>query len=120
MHTEILMALTFLAMFFSTFLRGFQNKNVAGGHLKLAFSCGWLMALLDGLTILAISRQGMSALLFTTFGAAFGWVVGMCAHDWLLRRHNEKVRRERKIKREQRFAKWLDEHSRTVGLARDL
>ena len=32
-------ALTGLAMFATTFLRGFQNKNVASGYYGLAFGC---------------------------------------------------------------------------------
>lgn len=115
MRIEILLVLTFFAMFSSTFLRGFQNKNVAGGHRKLAFICGWAMALLDGLTVLAIAHQGMAALPFTAFGAAFGWVAGMGMHDILLRRHIRKVKAEKKAKRERWFLKQMEKHSRPVN-----
>ncbi len=108
MDNELLITLAtyggaFVAMLVTTFLRGFQNKNVAGGHKKLAFVFGGLMTAAEGITIALIVLGGIYVIIFTATGAAFGWVLGMLAHDRIMR----KQRLLRKAKKKQRRKKQI-------------
>lgn len=94
----VLMGIAFVAMLGTTFLRGFQNKNVAAGYKKLAFICGALMAGLDGTVILMLANAGTAMVPFTALGAGAGWVLGMVVHDRIM----AKVKKEAKAKKRER------------------
>lgn len=96
--------LAFAAMFATTFLRGFQNKNVAGGHKKLAFFCGAMMTAFEGLVMLMLARTGEPAVIaFTALGSGVGWVVGMMAHDRIMRKRMKALKKVKKTKRRERI-----------------
>jgi uncharacterized membrane protein len=105
-------------MFATTFLRGFQNKNVASGYYGLAFGCGAIMALLDGAVVVSLSSTGLSALPATALGAAFGWVFGMKAHN----RITKSRRKAEKAKKREKMARQIDDafESRYQQVLRDL
>jgi hypothetical protein len=97
-----------LAMFCATFLRGFQNKNVAAGYKKLSFMCGAIMAGLDGLVVVSLAHSGLSVIPATAFGAGLGWVAGMVAHDRLMRRVVKAAKKKKRIRREQQIDETID------------
>lgn len=88
-----------LTAFVTTFLRGFQNKNVAGGHQKLAFFFGYAMNICDVLTIGIVVANGMFIAMFAGFGAGLGWVVSMRVHDKIMKKRLKEIEAEKKIKK---------------------
>lgn len=85
--------------FVTTFLRGFQNKNVAGGHQKLAFFFGYAMNICDVLTIGIVVANGMFIAMFAGFGAGLGWVISMRVHDKIMKKRLKEIEAEKKIKK---------------------
>lgn len=109
-HQLIVFGLAFIAMFATTFLRGFQNKNVAGGHKKLAFFCGAAMTAFEGVVMLMLARTGEPAvIIFTALGSGVGWVAGMMAHDRLMRKHMKALKKVKKTKRREQIEAIADE-----------
>jgi len=113
--------LAFAAMFATTFLRGFQNKNVAGGHKKLAFFCGAMMTAFEGLVMLMLARTGEPAVIaFTALGSGVGWVVGMMAHDRLMKRRVRELKKIKKTKRRERIeaiaSELVEERLKELGI----
>lgn len=99
-YTTILVCIASIATaFVTTFLRGFQNKNVAGGHQKLAFFVGYAMNICDVLTIGIIVANGMFIAMFAGFGAGLGWVVSMKVHDKLMKKKLKALEEEKKLKK---------------------
>lgn len=99
LHQLAVYGAALVAMFFTTFLRGFQNKSVAGGHKKMAFFGGGLMTALEGVVVLMLSRSGSDVIAFTAAGSACGWVAGMYAHDALMRKRIKAEKKAKKTKR---------------------
>lgn len=75
-----------LVTFLSVGLKGFQHKNVIGGHIRSAFWTSYLMGLFDVLTISMVARHGLVMALSVGTGAAFGMVSAMKLHDRLYKR----------------------------------
>lgn len=107
-------------MFGATFLRGFQNKNVAGGHKKLAAVVGYMMAVSDMLTIGLVVKGGITVAFVGAGGAAIGWVLGMVVHDRIMRRRMAEISRAKKerkrTKREELIQRLVDERINELGL----
>jgi len=103
MYIELSTILIYLAAigtaFVTTFLRGFQNKNVAGGFKKLSFVVGYAMAICDVLTIGIVVKNGMSVALFAGFGAGLGWVVSMQVHDKIMKAKMKAIEEAKKLKK---------------------
>lgn len=119
---SVIMALSGLtAMFITTFLRGFQNKNVAGGHKLLAFFCGGAMTLFEGIVIVLIAESGKELILFTALGSAFGWVCGMLVHEWIMRKKVKEAKKAKKYKRQSKLEQMVNdrvnERLEELGLA---
>lgn len=104
--------LIFFTMFTTTFLRGVQNKNVAGGHKRLAFGVGFVMAMSDFLTISLVGGTAVYSALTSGnvwpvivpavcggLGSAIGWVLSMVAHDRLMRRRNSEREEQKKLRK---------------------
>lgn len=112
-QTILIYTTAVLTMFATTFLRGFQNKNVAGGYKKLAGVFGYAMAVCDMLTVGLIVKGGMSVAFVGAFGAALGWVVGMMVHDAILRKRQKEASRlkkeKKRTKREQYILRLIEE-----------
>lgn len=102
----------FGTMFITTFLRGTQNKNVAGGHKRLAAVFGFAMAICDIITMTLVGATaahsamqsgsiGLSAIpaLCGGAGSAIGWVLSMVVHDRIMRRRNEAREAEKKSRK---------------------
>lgn len=121
LHQLIVFGLAFAAMFATTFLRGFQNKNVAGGHKKLAFFCGAMMTAFEGVVMLMLARTGEpSVIIFTSLGSGVGWVAGMMAHDRLMRKHMKALKKVKKTKRRDRIeaiaTELMEERLKELGI----
>lgn len=116
----IIVAGTALALFVTTFLRGFQNKSVAAGHKKLAFIGGCAMSALELYVMSVAGNHGGKLILLACIGAGIGWVAGMIAHDLLMRKRHKEEKARKKTKRQRQFdrqlAAALDDHLRDRGL----
>jgi hypothetical protein len=112
----LIYASAFAAMLLTTCLRGFQNKNVAAGYKKLAFICGAAMTGLEGVVILLVAHSGVEALPFTALGSGLGWVVGMWAHDRLMKRRRKAEKAAKKTKRREQLEALVDERLRERSL----
>lgn len=94
-----------LATFVSVFFRGFQNKNVAGGHKKMAFFTGYIMNVLDIVVIGMVVNSGVGVVIISGLGAAFGYLTSMQVHEYFIERKlKEQKRIEKLIKKERRRA----------------
>lgn len=104
-------AAIFGTMFATTFLRGFQNKNVAGGHKRMAAVFGFAMAMCDIVTISLVGAVavnaatsgdhsfGMLTAIAGGAGSAIGWVLSMVIHDRVMRRRNEARDAQKKLRK---------------------
>lgn len=77
--------LSVVASFVSVFLKGFQTKNIIGGHTFALVVTGYLMALFDVITISLIVQVGWPIALTSGTGAAFGVLASIRFHDRLFR-----------------------------------
>jgi hypothetical protein len=112
-------AAAFGAMLTTTFLRGFQNKNVAGGHKKLAFVFGGAMTAFEGIVIGLIATSGWHMIPFAAVGSAFGWVLGMVSHDRVMRNYNRKRKQVKKSKRARRMDRSIDRRLEELGILKE-
>lgn len=107
-------------MFASTFLRGFQNKNVAGGYKKLAGLVGYMMAVCDMVTVGLIVKGGITVAFIAAIGAGLGWMAGMYAHDAIMRKREEERKRNKKLRkqthREMELERKIDERLHELGV----
>ena len=108
-HQLIVWGSALAAMFFTTFLRGFQNKSVAGGHKRLAFIGGGLMTALEGVVFVMIAKSGSDVIPFTALGSACGWIAGMYAHDALMRKRLKAEKKAKKTKRREQIDEIVNE-----------
>jgi hypothetical protein len=73
--------LSFVVTFVTVFLKGFQHKNVIGGHLKMIALTSYAMAFFDVIAVSVIVKQGMSVAWSAGTGAALGMLVSVLLHD---------------------------------------
>lgn len=73
--------LSAVVSFVGCFLKGFQHKNVIGGHLRSVFYTSYLMAACDFATVTLIVSGGWWIILSSGTGAAFGMVAAVKLHD---------------------------------------
>ena len=81
-----LYATSIAVSFASVFLKGFQHKNVIGGHLRSVFITSYLMAAFDVAAVSLIVRGGWPIALTSGTGAAFGMVAAIALHDRIYRK----------------------------------
>lgn len=67
--------------FCAVFLKGFQHKNVIGGHLKMVAVTSYAMAVFDVATVMLIYKGGWLIALSAGTGAAVGMVAAILTHD---------------------------------------
>ena len=119
-HTVLIYGTAVATMFASTFLRGFQNKNVAGGYKKLAGLVGYLMAVCDMVTVGLIVKGGIAVAFVAAVGAGLGWMAGMYAHDAIMRKRERERARLKKLKkqtkREELIQQLVDERLRELNV----
>lgn len=77
----------FLVSLVTVGLKGFQHKNVIGGHLKLIALTSYLMAVGDVATVGLIVKGGWGVVLYTGTGAALGMVISVKLHDRVFNQH---------------------------------
>jgi hypothetical protein len=103
------------AAFCSTFLRGFQNKNVAAGLKSLAFGTGYLMNLADIALVSIVAHVGSGADMFAALqvgavsavGAGAGYVASMKVHDILLKEKYKAAEKAAKQQLKTRVRKYV-------------
>jgi hypothetical protein len=77
--------LSFVVSFTSCFLKGFQHKNVIGGHLKAVFFTSWAMAAFDVAAVTLIVVGGWPIAISSGAGASLGMVLAIKLHDRVFR-----------------------------------
>ena len=70
-----------LVTFVTVFLKGFQYKNVIGGHLKLVAVTSYAMAFCDVILVGFIVKLGWQVAFASGTGAAIGMVASVVLHD---------------------------------------
>ena len=78
-------ALSAFVSFAACFLKGFQHKNVIGGHLKSVFCTSWAMAAFDVAAVTLIVQGGWPIAISSGFGASVGMVAAIKLHDRLFK-----------------------------------
>lgn len=73
--------LSFAVTFISVFLKGFQHKNVIGGHLKSVWVTSWVMGAFEVASITLIVAGGWTIAISVGMGASFGMVSAIILHD---------------------------------------
>ena len=74
-----------IVSFIAVFLKGFQHKNVIGGHLKSVFFTSYAMASFDVAAITIIVKGGWVIAITSGTGAAFGMIAAIKFHDLLFK-----------------------------------
>ena len=82
----LLYLLSILVSFIAVFLKGFQHKNVIGGHIKTVFITSYLMALFDVLAVTIIVKGGLWVAITSGTGAAFGMIAAITLHDRIFKK----------------------------------
>lgn len=77
----IVYVLSAIVSFTACFLKGFQHKNVIGGHVKVVYFTSWLMAAFDVAAVTLIVKGGWPIAFSSGFGASLGMVVAIKMHD---------------------------------------
>lgn len=72
--------------FATVFLKGFQHKNVIGGHYRLIAVTSYAMSFCDVFLIGIVAHSGWEISFACGTGAACGMVASVWLHDRLLRR----------------------------------
>ena len=72
--------------FVSCFLKGFQHKNVIGGHIKSVFFTSWMMAVFDVAAVTLIVKGGWAIAISSGLGASIGMVVAIKFHNRIFER----------------------------------
>lgn len=106
LHMAAVYVTAIVTMFATTFLRGFQNKNVAGGYIKLAGVFGYAMAVCDMVTIGLVVKGGLAVAFIGAIGAALGWMAGMVVHNLLMKKREKeraRIKKERKRSRREEY-----------------
>lgn len=75
--------ISFTVTFIAVFLKGFQHKNVIGGHLKMVAVTSYAMAFFEVVAVSLVVKQGVSIAWSAGTGAALGMVVSILLHDKL-------------------------------------
>lgn len=73
--------LSTIVTFIAVFLKGFQHKNVIGGHIKTVFATSWAMAAFDVAAVTLIVKGGWPIAISAGLGASFGMVAAIKFHD---------------------------------------
>lgn len=92
----------FALTFSSVFIKGFQHKNVIGGHHKLIFITSYAMAITDVLMIGLVVERGWSICFSAGTGAAIGMSLSMFVHDKMTKRLESSVRSKNDTSRNNR------------------
>lgn len=77
---------SFAVSFIYVFLKGFQHKNVNGGHLKLVAAFSFIMAIFDAIAITLVVRGGVLIGVSSGFGAALAMVCAIKLHDRIFKK----------------------------------
>lgn len=77
----IYLTLSAVVAFIAVFLKGFQHKNVIGGHIRSVFFTSYAMAVFDVLTVTLIIHNGLWSAVAVGVGASFGMVTAIKLHD---------------------------------------
>lgn len=78
-------ALSVAVSFVAIALRGFQQKNVIGHHLRAVFVTSYFIAVFEVAAVALVVRGGWPIAFTSGTGAAFGMVIAILLHDKLFK-----------------------------------
>lgn len=78
-----------LVSFLTVGLKGFQHKNVIGGHLRSVAVVSYLMAAGDVVSVSLIVKGGWIIMLTSGTGAALGMIASIKLHDRIFSKVND-------------------------------
>ena len=70
--------------FITVGLKGFQHKNVIGGHLKMVVVTSYCHAVCDVVLVGLVVKSGLDVAIAVGTGAALGMLVSILLHDRFL------------------------------------
>lgn len=82
----VIYVISVVVSFIAVFLKGFQHKNVIGGHLKAVFITSYLMAAFDVAAVSIIVVGGWPIAITSGTGAAFGMIAAIMLHDKIFKK----------------------------------
>ena len=82
----ILYLISFIVNLTYVFLKGWQHKNVIGGHTKSAAGLAFFMGIMEVVSVSIIVKGGWGVAISTGMGAAIGIVLAMKLHDKVYRK----------------------------------
>jgi hypothetical protein len=78
--------IAFLVTFGSVFLKGFQHKNVIGGHMRLIMFTSYGMACLDVIGIYVVVKGGWTVAFASGTAGALAMVASIKLHDRIFKK----------------------------------
>jgi hypothetical protein len=84
--TGLTHVVAFAVSFVAIGLKGFQQKNITGHHIKATIVTSYLMSLTDILFIGLVAEYGWQLVFSSGTGAALGMVTAMVMHDRYMRK----------------------------------
>lgn len=86
MSTQWMYLLAALVAFAAVGLKGFQHKNVIGGHTKSVVITSYIIAAFDVVSVSLVVKGGLEIIPHVGTGAALGMYVAIKFHDRLFGR----------------------------------
>lgn len=77
---------SFLCTFIAVALKGYQHKNVIGGHIKSVCFIAYLMYVFDVLAVTLIVKNNWTIVFISALGASLGMFVSIKLHDRLYKK----------------------------------
>jgi len=82
----VIYLISLLTSFIAVSLKGFQQKNVIGGHHKAVFITSYMMAAFDVASVTLIVKGGWPIAISSGTGASFGMLFAIHLHDRIFKR----------------------------------
>ena len=80
---------SFLMTFFTVFLRGFQHKNVIGGHMRSIVAIAYLIYVADFIGFAIIIKNDWRIVFISALGASLGMYASVTLHNRIYKsKHN--------------------------------
>jgi len=80
----VIYLISFICSFLAVALKGWQHKNVIGGHVRSIVITAYLMYVFDVLAVLLIVKNNWYVVFVSAFGASLAMYCSVTLHDRLL------------------------------------
>lgn len=80
---------SFLCTLIAVALKGYQHKNVIGGHIKSVCFIAYLMYIFDILAVTLIIKNDWTIVFVSAFGASLGMLISIKLHDRVYKREQQ-------------------------------